>query len=467
MKKILSILLAGAVALGLMGCSGDLHDAEALDMTKLFLRGNMNAWGATELVKSDTEENTWTVKFAAAAAETQFAIATNDDSWTTAFRKKEAGAADGDPCVAFTEAEFGKETSLYHGGGMGNATIATEIGTEYIVKVVPDSGFVKVTITKGEAPKTAFLSVNGEMIKADLVEKGSYKYVIEKAPSTELAFMLNYDGKIYGASTDTVAIDTDTELIENGAKVIKITTEKDEPYNILINTKGEKPVVKVEYNSYKAFIVGDISGAFARMSVPYKGKSIAKFTFTYEAAKCNAWGGSNGTINFKIKSVDNWNSDADTLFADTKTEADTDPVSSGEGTGSGGNAVVEGLEEGVPYTIVLDASDPDDVQLFVVSGSELVYVAGEMNSWTFGRALPGDADGQYFKFTEDATYEFKAKDAPSWDYGSEIFFGATVTSAETPCGASDNASVTAKANDKLYFYKNASGVWCAKLVPAN
>ena len=95
MKKIISLLAAGALALGLIGCSGDLHDSEEINMSELFLRGNMNAWGATALENGTGDyAGKYVVTFSAAAAETQFAIATNDGSWSTAYRMTEAGGSE-------------------------------------------------------------------------------------------------------------------------------------------------------------------------------------------------------------------------------------------------------------------------------------------------------------------------------------------------------------------------------------
>lgn len=455
MKKILSLLAAGALALGLIGCSGDLHDSEEIDMSELFLRGNMNAWGSTALENGTGDyAGKYVVTFSAAAAETQFAIATSDGSWSTAYRMTEAGGSD---CAAYTSAELDGKTvkKLYHGGGMSNATIETEIGTDYTVIVAPDSGFLNVSILKGEAPKTAFVSVNGEMAQMDLLEKGSYKYAIKAASGTKLDFQVLYDGEVYGSTTATVNIDTAVTLTKSAPKVISATVEDGEPYNLLLDTTGSAPVLTVEYASYKAFIAGAMNNwSFERMPVYIKGKSIATYTFTASGSEAE----------FKIKKVGNWNSDDDNIFTGAEISAN-EGFESNENDNN--NVKITGLEDGSVYTIVLDASDPDDIQCAVVGGSYALYIAGGMNSWNFATTglLPGDDTGAYYEFKEAETAcEFKVKTAPTWDYGTEVFFGATVTSSETECGSDGNAKVTAAAGDKLYIYKNAAGKWCAKLV---
>ncbi|MBO7536558.1 MAG: hypothetical protein J6T34_05435 [Bacilli bacterium] len=456
MKKIISFFAAGLLALGLVGCSGDLHDSEAIDMTQLFLRGNMNSWGATAIEAGTGDyAGKYTVKFTAVAAETQFAIATNDEGWSTAYRMKEFGGAD---CVAYTAAELDGKTvkSLYHGGGMSNATIETEIGTDYTVVIETDLGFIKVAVVKGEAPKDAYIGVDGTMAKMELLEKGSYKYAISAADSDSLNFQVLYDGEIFGVTTATVATDTEVSLTKTSPKVISATVEAGEPYNILLDTKGDTPKLTVEYASYKAFIAGvGNDWTFKRLPVYIKGQNIVTYTFEASATE----------EQFKIKSVGNWNSDDDTLFAGTELVANAG-FDANEG---GNNAKITGLTVGSKYTLVLDANDPDDVQCAVVGGEYVVYIAGGMNSWNFGATgiLPGDDNGAYYEFeAASADCEFKVKNYAGWDEGSEIYLGATVTTSETVSGTEGNAKVTAAAGDRVYFYKNAAGKWCAKLVEA-
>lgn len=455
MKKILSLLASGLLALSLIGCSGDLHDSEEINMSELFLRGNMNGWGSTPL-QNGTGNNAgkYVVTFSAAATETQFAIATSDGNWSTAYRMTEAG---GSNCAAYTSAELDGKTAkkLYHGGGMSNATIETEVGTDYTVIVAPDSGFLNVSILKGEAPKTAFVSVNGEMAQMDLLEKGSYKYVIKAVSGTKLDFQVLYDGEVYGASTSSVSVDTAVTLTKAAPKVISAAVEAGEPYNLLLDTKGSAPKLTVEYASYKAFIAGGMNDwSFARMPVYIKGKNIATYQFTAPAAE----------VEFKIKKVDNWTSDNDNIYTGTALTVNGGFESNED---NNNNCKISGLEKDSTYTLILDASDPDDIQCAVVGGSYALYIAGGMNSWNFATTglLPGDATGSYYEFKEATTAcEFKVKTAPTWDYGTEVFFGATVTASETECGSDGNAKVTAAAGDKLYIYKNAAGKWCAKLV---
>src|SRR5574344_449372 len=100
MKKILSFILAGVVALGLIGCSGVLHDMTAIDMSQLYLRGDMNNYGTTPLTA--VGDGTYTVTFSATANPQSFGIATSDGSWTTCYRMEAAGSS---TCVAYTEDE--------------------------------------------------------------------------------------------------------------------------------------------------------------------------------------------------------------------------------------------------------------------------------------------------------------------------------------------------------------------------
>ena len=165
MKKLLSIFAAAVVLFGFASCSGDMHDETAIDMTQLYLRGDMNAWGATPL--SQNEDGTWGVKFTASLTTHQFAIATNDGSWSIAYRMTELN---GSKCAEYTEDDVAKSSvkKLYHGGGMGNATVPTEVGTDYTLTIVPQLGYLEVSFSKGVTPPTLSVVTGSENKKMEL-----------------------------------------------------------------------------------------------------------------------------------------------------------------------------------------------------------------------------------------------------------------------------------------------------------
>lgn len=84
MKKILSLIAAGAMALGLIGCSGDLHDAVQADSTILGeagIIGTINGWTAAKMTKVD--DTTYTYIFTAADTSAQFSVQEVSGNWAT------------------------------------------------------------------------------------------------------------------------------------------------------------------------------------------------------------------------------------------------------------------------------------------------------------------------------------------------------------------------------------------------
>ena len=87
MKKILSLIAAGAMALGLIGCSGDLHDDIQADSTILgeaCICGINNCWdptGASGNILKKVDDTTYTYTFTTDAAVQQFSIVEKKGAW--------------------------------------------------------------------------------------------------------------------------------------------------------------------------------------------------------------------------------------------------------------------------------------------------------------------------------------------------------------------------------------------------
>lgn len=97
MKKLLSFLAAGALALGLIGCSGDMHDEldpSSIKYGLLFgfntildtadICGSIDGWTGSALTKE--EDGTYTYTFTADATSGQFSIREVAGSWTAGNR---------------------------------------------------------------------------------------------------------------------------------------------------------------------------------------------------------------------------------------------------------------------------------------------------------------------------------------------------------------------------------------------
>ena len=152
MKKLLSFLAVGALALGLIGCSGDLHDAEIIDLSGYGIRGTMTGWDKADdepLTKND--DGTYAFSFTATGETDNFAvIEMGDASWNTAYRLAQP-KSEGDTANTF-DTEKGMEQKVYQGQSADCCTIkGLKKGDKVDLLITPDTTFitVKVTITAG------------------------------------------------------------------------------------------------------------------------------------------------------------------------------------------------------------------------------------------------------------------------------------------------------------------------------
>ena len=122
MKKLLSFLAAGALALGLIGCSGDMHDEldpSSIKYGLLFgnntildtadICGDVNGWAGAALTKVD--DTTYTYTFTAEKTEEQFSIREVAGSWTAGNRW--CGALKKDNDNALKVKDGGSATLIY------------------------------------------------------------------------------------------------------------------------------------------------------------------------------------------------------------------------------------------------------------------------------------------------------------------------------------------------------------------
>ena len=166
MKKLLSLIAAGAMALGLIGCSGDLHEAVQTDSTILgeaCIVGINGCWdekGASGNILKKVDDTTYTYTFTTDAAVQQFSIVEKKGSWASRWCGNDAKGAASDPAT----------TAIVPGGELAAMVYSTEanpthvqisgleINSEYMItiKIVdPASKAVscKIELTKaGEAP---------------------------------------------------------------------------------------------------------------------------------------------------------------------------------------------------------------------------------------------------------------------------------------------------------------------------
>ena len=158
MKKLLSFLAVGALALGLIGCSGDLHDAQIIDLTGYGIRGTMTGWdAAADIPLVDNGDGTYSISFATqdpngTGIENVAVLELGDGSWNTAYRLAQP-KSEGDSANVFGEAD-GWEQKVYQGQSADCMSIPAAKGDNVTLLITPSTTYitVKVTVEGGAAP---------------------------------------------------------------------------------------------------------------------------------------------------------------------------------------------------------------------------------------------------------------------------------------------------------------------------
>lgn len=178
MKKILSLLAAGALALGFMGCSGNLHDDEesVIDLSNGAVPGDYDSpasWDNTTKWDSvDSDTNTYTFNFKSKAdcdGSVEFKIVTVNGEWDVDGYADFSVAVDGDAVTAKLKA--GNDMS-----GAKNATITgCKASTNYTMTVVsnPDTTItVKVESASGGSSAPVPYYLDGYFLEGSFLESG-------------------------------------------------------------------------------------------------------------------------------------------------------------------------------------------------------------------------------------------------------------------------------------------------------
>ena len=275
MKKLLSFLAVGALALGLIGCSGDLHDAEIIDLSGYGIRGTMTGWDKADdepLTKND--DGTYAFSFTATGETDNFAvIEMGDASWNTAYRLAQP-KSEGDTANTF-DTEKGMEQKVYQGQSADCCTIkGLKKGDKVDLLITPDTTFitVKVTITAGASavpadPVPFYLDgfyISGDMngwagsmdtlLWSPTLDKDTgiltYKYDFAATKEAHLFGIRNntgdwkvkyVDGEFaFGTDSDFVAVVKHDDGKGTNNKITGLT--KDSNYRIYVQTTPEKEV---------------------------------------------------------------------------------------------------------------------------------------------------------------------------------------------------------------------------------
>ena len=163
MKKLLSVFAAAAMLFGFASCSGDLHDAQIIDLTGYGIRGTMNNYDAnSQIPLVANEDGTYSAEYSVTAyqtegdkeieGETRFAIAADGDgSWATAYRLAQP-KSEGDKANVFGANKW--EQKVYLGQSAECMMVPAMKGDKVSILVTPSTTYltVKVTVKAGAAP---------------------------------------------------------------------------------------------------------------------------------------------------------------------------------------------------------------------------------------------------------------------------------------------------------------------------
>lgn len=233
MKKILSFLAAGALALGLIGCSGDLHDALKTDVSTLQIRGDLSgaSWDGTDLTKET--EDTYSFSFIATTSIGHFAFTEKGNGWNVAYRVTSDGKLYEGFKTSFDEAV------LYNGDSPDCMPVALKRGASYKITVTGGPATVNCKIEQTAEAIPMAIVIDGE--KSDVTPTGAAKYKYEFEPSNEertVKFSFKSGVAVFAPAEETaltVGNSSSASASSAAAATWSIKLEKDTPYQLAIS----------------------------------------------------------------------------------------------------------------------------------------------------------------------------------------------------------------------------------------
>lgn len=233
MKKILSFLAAGALALGLIGCSGDLHDALKTDVSTLQIRGDLPdaSWNGTDLTKET--EDTYSFSFIATTSIGHFAFTEKGNGWNVAYRVTSDGKLYEGFKTSFDEAV------LYNGDSPDCMPVALKKGVSYKITVTGGPATVNCKIEQTAEAIPMAIVIDGE--ESDVTPTGNKKYKYEFEPSNEertVKFSFKSGVAVFAPAEETaltVGNSSSASVSSAAAATWSIKLEKDTPYQLAIS----------------------------------------------------------------------------------------------------------------------------------------------------------------------------------------------------------------------------------------
>ena len=464
MKKLLSFLAVGALALGLIGCSGDLHDYEANEeCIGLYLAGDVQKDKDNRGKLTFVDANTQTYKFTydstkhthwgGAKGTINFKLVTDATTWTQDFGWKK----DTPVFLSLNDDFLTLQARDAANSNPGNIKVENLInGKEYVITVNYDAPN-KVAKVKIEGPSIDFPTlklVDSDGNEYPLTREGTtYSYVWTPAEAGSKSFYVTNGYMFYGTDGKVETEKPDAE------DYITVSYEANKEYIVEVETtydKGARVTIYAGIRDTGFFANSDIIGAFE----DWKGSKMKfvdanTYTFDFTNAdtktefdireKAGDWSVGRWFKGIPEDTADRKKTDmADDIVAAKYGETPTPVVLTyykGDAGNDGKNAVITGL----PYeanhkfrlTIkVIDAAtkkvsvtcesleDLDD-SAYAPPAYNKVYLAGSAPlTWDLGKTNAIEAKiiaetetctDYYYTFTaETETLDFKVALANGW-----------------------------------------------------
>lgn len=265
MKKILSFLAAGALALGLIGCSGDLHDALKTDVSTLQIRGDLPdaSWDGTDLTKET--EDTYSFSFIATTSIGHFAFTEKGNGWNVAYRVTSDGKLYEGFKTSFDEAV------LYNGNSPDCMPVALKRGASYKITVTGGPATVNCKIEQTAEAIPMAIVIDGE--KSDVTPTGAAKYKYEFEPSNEertVKFSFKSGVAVFAPAEETaltVGNSSSASASSAAAATWSIKLEKDTPYQLAISYSYADGKVSVTFlTNYSCLLANWLVEGWGRSS---------------------------------------------------------------------------------------------------------------------------------------------------------------------------------------------------------
>lgn len=309
MKKLLSFFISGALAVGLAGCSGDLHDNNDAPIVErpTMIVGAMNYDGGnvfSEMVQVDELTSSYTFiyksgmssNWGSPADGVAFKVGYAKDDWDHCWSQEEAGTAQLADGAAETVCKAQNAQNIAFGG-------LTD-GKTYKITVTAGIASVSVKLEQAADIPSYTLNANGVLYAMDYSadgEKGLYKVTLTPTSNElELTFFDGTDN--YGSKTAAIDVSgTDTDKDSNATASRPAVVEK---LSDTVTSGAEFSGIKTKTSdTYYDYIVtltvdGDtrvttITRVLPRHEVTFKitASGLTKDDFVYVNGSPWSWGG--------------------------------------------------------------------------------------------------------------------------------------------------------------------------------